>query len=506
MGKGKPILYNALLLTAVNLLLRFVSTSFQVYLSGKIGPEGIGLLQLVLSVGGLAMTAGMGGIRTATMYLSAELVGQKRQGNMVWLISGCIAYSMILSALVGFLLYHFAPLIALRWIGNGSTVSAIRLLAYFLPVNCLCGVLVGHFTGVNRIGTLAAVEVIEQLFSMIATVALLSFGASSSAIQASKAVIMGSGLGACFTLTTLLILKTKDRRIHGQRISMKNKLWEIAVPLAIADDVKAGISTTENLMVPKRLAQYPGETSPLAAFGMVCGMVFPVLMFPAAILFGLAELLIPELARCNAAGSRERIRHLAERSLLVALVYGCLCGGILFLCADNLCITFYSTPEAGRYLRWFALLAPMLYCDAITDAMSKGLGKQRKCVRYNIITSAMDVALLYVLLPRYGMQGYFVSFLVTHFLNFLLSIRLLLKLTGKLTQISTVTFSIISTLSGIWAGLQLPPKMVIPGFLTVFTALIMIFRVIRWEDIHWLTGLLRIQSKGSKSEKPQPKG
>jgi len=100
--KQVPIFYSALLLTGVNLLLRLVSTSFQVFLSGRIGPEGIGLLQLVLSVGALAMTAGIGGIRTATMYLCAEVVGQKRHGNMIWVLSGCILYSVILSGAVGF--------------------------------------------------------------------------------------------------------------------------------------------------------------------------------------------------------------------------------------------------------------------------------------------------------------------------------------------------------------------------------------------------------------------
>ena len=64
MNKKIPIFYNALLLTGVNLMLRFISTGFQVYLSGRIGAEGIGLLQLELSVGGLAMTIGMAGIRT----------------------------------------------------------------------------------------------------------------------------------------------------------------------------------------------------------------------------------------------------------------------------------------------------------------------------------------------------------------------------------------------------------------------------------------------------------
>lgn len=61
------IFYSSLLLTGVNLLLRLISTSFQVYLSGKIGPEGIGLLHLLLSVGGLAMIAGAAGVRTSAM-------------------------------------------------------------------------------------------------------------------------------------------------------------------------------------------------------------------------------------------------------------------------------------------------------------------------------------------------------------------------------------------------------------------------------------------------------
>ena len=64
MRKRIPIFYSALLLTGVNLLLRLVSTSFQVYISGRIGAAGVGLLQLVMSVGGLSMTAGMAGIRT----------------------------------------------------------------------------------------------------------------------------------------------------------------------------------------------------------------------------------------------------------------------------------------------------------------------------------------------------------------------------------------------------------------------------------------------------------
>ena len=491
MGKKIPIFYNALLLTGVNLLLRFVGTSFQVFLSGKIGAEGIGLLQLVLSIGSMAMTVGMGGIRTATMYLCAEAVGQKRKERLPWIISGCVLYSLLISSLVGILLFTSAPWIANKWIGDRSVIGAVRLLAVFLPVNCLCGVMVGHFTGINRIGTLAVVEVAEQLLSMGFTIILLSLWAKNDTARSCLSVIVGSGSGAAFTLVTLVLLKQKEKSTIGTRTSVRGKLFETAVPLAIADDVKAGISTTENLMVPKRLGLYANEMTPLATFGIVCGMVFPVIMFPTAILFGLAELLIPELARCNAAGSRKRIKHLAERSLMMTLIYGAIFGGILILSAENLCMKLYGSKEAGNYLQWYAILAPMLYCDMIVDAMAKGLGQQKICVRYNIITSALDVALLYILLPRYGMNGYFVSFLITHLLNFCLSARLLFKITGNIIPLNIVLKCILSASASILTGMSFNVVWLkICVFLATFLSLSILLGVIKRIDYLWLKKLI----------------
>ena len=139
MQRKMPIFYSAMMLTGVNLLLRMVSTGFQVYLSGRIGAAGLGLLQLVLSVGGMAMTAGIAGVRTATMYLTAEELGKRRSGNVVWVLSGALVYSLLCSSAVTTALYFLAPGIASDWIGHIGTISALRLLAGFLPVTCLTG-------------------------------------------------------------------------------------------------------------------------------------------------------------------------------------------------------------------------------------------------------------------------------------------------------------------------------------------------------------------------------
>jgi len=467
-----------------------VSTSFQVYISGRIGASGVGLLQLVLSVGMMAMTAGMAGIRTTTMYLTAEELGKKRPGNVMWVLSGCYLYSILCSTVVAACLYFFAPSLADAWIGDGRTTGAIRMLACFLPVSCLCGVMTGYFTAANRIGTLAAVEIAEQLLSMGVTMLTLHFWAGTDPAKACRAVVLGSGISSCMTLTLLVFLRLREKAKSGPRIPVRSRLLNIAVPLALADDLKTGISTTENLMVPKRLSLYPGTADPLAAFGMVCGMVFPVLMFPAAILFGLAELLIPELARCAAAGSKIRIQYLTKRSLRVALLYGCCFCGLEYLLAGDLCMALYGDPAAGAYLKKFSVLIPMLYCDAITDAMTKGLGQQKACVRYNIITSGMDVVFLYLLLPKYGMEGYFFSFLVTHLFNFLLSLRRLLKITGKVISVRIPFFACLATACAVWTASHLgsaPAKII--AFLTVLGCLLFLLKVLSKEDIFWIKGL-----------------
>ena len=492
MSRKLPIFYNALLLTGVNLLLRLVSTTFQVHISSRIGAEGVGLLQLVMSVGGLAMTAGMGGIRTATMYLTAEELGRKRPQNVRWILSGCFLYSILCSGAIAIALYAFAPFLAQNWVGNPHTINAIRLFSLFLPLVCLCGCMTGYFTAANRIGTLAVVEIFEQLCYMAVTMLALTLWAGTDAERACESVVLGSGISACFTLLCLSILRLREHPPTGPRIPVRSRLLRTALPLALADDLKSGISTTENLMVPQRLALYPGELTPLAAFGTVCGMVFPVVMFPAAILFALAELLIPELARCSAAESTIRIRYLVKRSLKLALLYGCLCGGILHLVALPLCSALYGDSSVGRYLRLYSLLVPMLYCDAIVDSMVKGLGQQTASVRYNILTSSMDVLFLYLLLPRFGMDGYFISFLVTHLINFILSLRRLLKISRirvpfhvPVLAVSAALASVLgaSFLSGV-AGR-------VAAFLGLWGSLLTLLGVVSRRDIKWLKGLLR---------------
>ena len=490
MARKKPLFYSAMLLTAVNLALRMAGTVFQVYLSRKIGPEGIGLLQLTMSVGSLAMIAGIGGIRTAAMYLTAEELGRKRPWGLRSVLSGCAVYSILCSLGVSVVLYLLAPKIAASWIGNSAVTSALRLFSCFLPASCLCALMTGFFTGQNRIGTLAIVEVIEQLFSMTVTMVCLHFWAGRDSGRACRCVILGSAMGSCLTLLVLTLLTLLRRVPRGRREPMSRRVLQAAGPLALADTAKSGISTLEHMLVPKRLAL--AVSNPLALFGIVTGMVFPVLMFPACILFGLSELLIPEMARCHCAGEEKRIRYLLHRSLRVAMLYGLLWGGWLFLAADVLCLRLYKNSQAGILLRWFALLAPMLYCDAVTDAMTKGLGQQKWAMAINIFTNALDVALLFFLLPVFGIRGYYASFLITHVINFILSMQRLLAITGEKIDLRFAFAAIFCAAGTLWVCVYAGGIAGCGLYALALFAALLLTGTLRRADLRWFRRLFHL--------------
>ena len=487
----KTLLTGALMLTGVNLLLRFGGTGFQVWLSGRIGAAGIGLLQLVLSVDMLALTLGAAGGRTAAMYLTAEALGRGRRADADRLLSGCFVYSIAWAGTVSAGAFFLAPRIARDWIGTMEALPALRTWAAFLPVICLTGVMTGYFTAANRIGTLAAVEVGEQVFAISVTALGLRFVEAGDRAGSCRAVVLGSCLGAVLTLVCLMVLYARCAGEGESRVPVLRPLLRCALPLAAADDLKAAVSAVENLMVPRRLALYAGIGDPLAAFGRVSGMVFPVMMFPAAILSSLAEVLIPELARCSAVGSKTRVRYLVRRNLRVGLVYGLVCGGLLFLWAEPLCQRLYPGEEAAVLLRRFALLVPMLYCDLLADAMTKGLGQQAACARYSVISNVLDVALMYFLLPRFGIDGYFLSFTLTHAVNFGLSLRKALSVGGVRLSRSFALMTPACAAFALFGGSCFTgPVRQAAAFLGLFFGLCFYLGILGKGDVRWIRELI----------------
>ncbi len=495
----RSILHNALLLTAIDLLLRGAAMAFQVYLSSRAGAVGLGLLQLVTAVGALAMTLGLSGARTAAMYLCAEEYGKRRFAGVRRAMELCILWGAVCSCAAAAALRLLAGTLARVWIRDARAASGLRVLALSLPLRCYVSILSGYFTASGRVRRLALVEVAEQSSSILFTFLLLL--RADGAEQVCRAILLGGLAASGVSGVWLTRLLCRDFRRFGpaaRGLALGKRLIRLCVPLALGDFLRSGLRTLEQLLIPLGLSQVSGSPeAAMAAYGTVHGMVFPILMFPAAILYSLSDLLLPELARCRAEGDARRIRALSERCLHLTTLFACGVAALEFLLAEPLGLLLYQSREAGMYLRLFAPLVLILYPDAIVDGMCKGLGRQVSCVRNNTITSLMDIAMLWFLLPRLGMGGYILTFAVTRAVNFYLSLQLLTDASGCRVRpvflIKTLACGLLSA-----GGCLLLPEAgplsqagcICVLFLALYPALLTLSGALPPEEARWLRRML----------------
>lgn len=498
MEKKSSILGGALLLTAANLLLRLIGIFFNVFLSSRIGAAGLGLLQLISTVGLLAMLVGTSGVRVAAMYLSAEEFGHRRLGGVRLAISACLRYGIFISTVVGIALFFGAKALAVAWISDVQATISLQVMGLFLPFSCLCGIMTGYFTACSRIRWLVVIEIAEKLICMAITVALLLTWANHNLERSCCAIILGSSLGAVFDFLLLYLTYRRDMRTVKRTPDtqdMKKRLFKFCLPLALNDYLRSGLNTAEQFLIPYGLARYGASSAQaMADYGTIHAMVFPILMFPAAILYSVADLLVPELSRARAMKRRLRIVDLTDKCLRLCVVFACAVAGFLFLNADALGVRVYDSHDAGYYLRIFAPMILMLYLDAIVDGMLKGLAEQISCVRYNTLTSVLDVVFLLLLLPKFGIGGYVFSFLVTHAINLFLSLRRLLIVTQHRIKTAELLLPIVCLIPSVVAASFIEAQAIFlrsSFFFVILGALFLLTDALRTKDRRWLLRVVK---------------
>jgi O-antigen/teichoic acid export membrane protein len=103
----------------------------------------------------------------------------------------------------------------------------------------------------------------------------------------------------------------------------------------------------------------------------------------------------------------------------------------------------------------------------------------------------MDVTLLYVLLPRYGIGGYFFSFLITHAINYFLSIRRLLWITKERIHIHIPIATLAVGCAAVWvSGFVAQPVISALAFSVILFCGLFLCGVLSKEDLLWIKGLI----------------
>ena len=434
----RVLVYNTALLTASSLLMSGIAMAFQVWLAGKIGSAGIGLYQLVLSVTNLCATFAISGIRFASTRLVAEELGLSRPGGVRAVMGRCLAYGAFFGCAAALVLWALAEPIGFLWIGDARTVYPLRLSAISMPCIALCSSMSGYFTACGRVWKPTLVHLLEQLCGIALVALFLSRAPMGNIEKSCAAVTLGRVTADVVSLALMALLYFFDRRRHyrGENPDgrLTGRMLRIAAPLALSAYARSALTTMQHLLVPRGLkAAGFSANRALSGYGVIQGMVLPVIYFPACILGAAAELIVPELTAAQVQGDGRGIRRTARELLRLSVLFSLAVAAFLFLCADALGMLIYDSREAGRYIRILAPLVPIMYTDMSVDGCLKGLGEQVWSMGVNILDALLGLLLTWQLLPRYALAAYIGMIYVTELFNFALSLGRLVKIMRPLS-------------------------------------------------------------------------
>ncbi len=438
--------------------MRFVGMIWQVWLVGRIGESGIGLFQLVMSVGSLASTVAISGIRYTATRLVSEETGLRDPRGAAQALTVCTLYGLFFGLAAGLILMLLAEPLGFLWLGDARTVRPLMILALQMPLTGIDAVMHGYFTAVGRVWKSVCVSIAQQLVTIGVTIALLTAGPTGDLERACGVIVAGQLSGAAFELAALTAVYIADRRSHGIRRAnrslalpgMTNRALSAALPLAAASYARSGLSTLQHLLVPAGLKSSGLDTgAALAGYGVIQGMALPVVLFPSCVMLAVAELIVPKLTEKQVRRQARGIRSVTENIMRNGLLFSAICAALFIALGDGLGMALYGSEQAGGCIRLLALIVPVMYLDMLADGCLKGLGEMMFCMYVNIADAGLSALMVWLLLPRWGLPAYIFVICFTEIFNFVLSLWRLRRVSGlRLPWRFTLKASLWAALSG----------------------------------------------------------
>lgn len=415
--------------------MKFAALIFNIYISNQIGSEAVGVFSLVMAVYLFFITVATSGLNIAVTVIVSEKFALNKNQQAIKAIRTCIFFSLLLGIAAGGLILLFSNFITSKCLHNMVSSRPLFYIAIGLPFIAMSSCISSYFATIRKAYKNAISQVFEFTIKMFATIILLKINISNGVEAICISLILADVISEICSFTLIFILyiidiklkKLEDIRSFGQRIN----ILKIAFPVAVTSYIRSGLSTLKQLIIPTQLEKSGISCSrALSQYGMINGMVLPVIAFPTVFTDSYSMLLIPEFSTYVAQKNYKAINYIANKIFKITCAFTmCICS-IFFIFSNDLGLAIYNNIEIGYYFKIFTPFIFFMYMDHIIDCILKGLNKQFGVMCCNILDLSITTCFIYFLLPVLGIKGYVLSIFFSEVLNFSISLFQLFKYSG----------------------------------------------------------------------------
>lgn len=415
---GDSLVYSTFVLTLANFIIRLMGFIYKIVLSRIAGAEAMGLIQLILPLYFTFISIVASGIPIA---LSRTVAKHKSLRNDQAIRDTITATLIGISILAGVLLSIFVLNINFfsnRLLRYNKTKIPLLLLSPCIVIIAIKSIFKGFFYGLKRVHVPALSDILEQIVR-IGLVFFLFYYIEPNNIEVSACIIViGMVMGELISLLFLHVKFHSITKIENTKPTPTSMyrpvisgIYKIALPITITRVILSVVSSISSVLVPRRLIS-AGMTSTeaLNAFGIVSGMVMPLLFIPFTIINGLSTILIPNLIEDLTAKRWDRIESKISKSIAITSATAFLCTGILAVLGHHIGILLFKEQDVGNYLVPSSIFLIFLCLHQTLSSIMNGLGMEKISARNNIVGGIVELLSIYILIPHCGILGYMAGF------------------------------------------------------------------------------------------------
>ena len=519
--KKENVIIGTLVLSMSSIFVRMIGFLFRIYLSNTMGAEGMGVYTLILSLYGLSATLAAAGIGTAVSKLVAEEIGRGNGANGQRILHRAVRLSLLISCTVAAILFLQADFFASQVLGDARAALSLRFLAPGLPFMSVSACMRGYFLAQRHTVNPAVSQVLEQLCKMAFIMLLIGYWLPKGIEYGCALVILGITIGEviCFLYTVggyaRLCSKQPVRRIPDSTPlqGATRAILQISVPLTLTSGIRSALRLMEDVLILAGLKTYAGRDDlATGTYGMLKGMVMPLLIFPLSLLSAFVVMLTPEISRLDASGNRKKLAHIISKILQYTTILGIFIICVFMSFSYELGVVIYNDAQVGEMLRLMSLLCPFMCIEMVVVSILQGMGQQFHSLAYGVTDCVLRVALVYMLIPTTGVTGFLVMVVISNLFTSILNLRRLLKITDVRLRINDwvikPSLAALTAVQGVRAvcnlylfeALSLRQGLVV-GFaliLLIYTAALLSLECIGVHDFAWIAQRLRLSTKRSK--------
>lgn len=427
MTKNKSnLIKGTVILTLAGILTRFIGFFYRIYLSNSMGPELIGIYQLIFPVFGICFTLFASGIQTAISTLVANEVGKKRYQNIIKILHVGIFMSASTALVLSYFTFHYSDFIANSFLGEAQAASSVRILAIAFPFCGITSCINGYYYGLKKAGVPATTQLVEQLVRVLVVYGVASLAGGGDVKVTCDLAVLGLVFGEIasqiYNIASMYITPTSRAMYHlslnnpltESKRTIGKQLFKMTVPLTANRLFISILHSIEAILIPGMLKKSGLSSSEaLSVYGILTGMSIPFIMFPSAITNSLSVLLLPTISEAQSSKNHDLISKTTAVTIKYSMLIGILSAGIFVAFGDELGTLVYHNTLAGSFLTTIAWLCPFLYITTTLSSIINGLGLAHLTFVSSIIGLSVRILIILILVPAQGITGYLYSFLIS---------------------------------------------------------------------------------------------